>query len=386
MRYWQAYCNKITNKIFGIIYLKTKTKRKGVVLLSFITGPFTITPGEYFTDPHSHYWVCAEIARLFLERGFDVDVIDWNNNTFIPKKKYAVCIDLQRNLRRFSPFLRPNCIKIMHIVSAYVEFQNMAEKKRIDDLKKRRGISLVPKRIEYVSNNPKYANFLAGYGNKTIYATYAQFGKTIIPIHEPVSMLFNFPENKDFKKSQKQFLWFGGGGAVHKGLDIILEAFAELPHLHLHIVGPVRYETDFIEAYKKELSYPNVSLHDRPRFDNKGNMTVDGKPFKEITDQCAALVYLSCSEGTSGAAIQAMHAGLFPIITPQTGVDESAPSIIVKNPTVENIRKIIEDFSNLPAEKVEEMARHVWSFARSYYSKEEFTKSYNKFIDEVFKL
>ena len=57
----------------------------------------------------------------------------------------------------------------------------------------------------------------------------------------------NFPKNKNFESSRKHFLWFGGGGAILKGLDLVVETFASLPHLQLSIIGPSAYEKEFEE-------------------------------------------------------------------------------------------------------------------------------------------
>ncbi|HVT75246.1 MAG TPA: hypothetical protein VHD69_02440 [Candidatus Paceibacterota bacterium] len=382
---YRAYINKLSNKIRGTAHMPARGKKKGDALLSYLVSPFTQTPKESHMDPHANYWECAEIARLLAERGYAVDIIQWNDEAFIPKKKYKICIDTQKRLERLAPLLPSDCKKVMHVVSSYGEFQNNAEQKRLANLKSRRGIELKAQRTESPSTNPRFAAYMEGFGNDTVYATYARFGKDIFPIHESVSKTFDFPANKNFATAKKSFLWFGGGGAVHKGLDMVLEAFATTPDLHLHIVGPVAAEKDFMEAYKSELSLPNVTLHGRPKIDQAGNMSVNGVPFSQITDMCGALMYMSCSEGTSGAAVQAVHAGLYPIITPETGIDERAPATLISEPTVEKIRSAALEFAALSDNDVEAMARKAWSFIRAFYSKPEFSRTYALFLDTILK-
>jgi hypothetical protein len=385
-KYYWAYRNKITCKLFGVAKIPAKGKSKGAVLLSYITSPFTSSLGSPHTDPHTSYWECAEIARLFSEKGYDVDVIDWNNTKYIPRKAYAVCIDTHKNLERLSKYLSKNCIKVMHVVSAYSNFQTEAEKKRLDSLEIRRGVRLIARRTEESTENPKFADYMEGFGNKRVHQTYERFRKNIFPIKESVSKIFDFPQDKDFARARNKFLWFGGGGAIHKGLDMIVEAFSQMPELHLHIIGPILSEKDFLEEYKSELALPNITLHGRPRIDALGKMTVDGEPFEKIANECAALVYMSCSEGTSGAVIQGMHVGMIPIITPESGIMESAPQILVETPTPEKIKEIVKEFANLPSEKIKKMALDSWSFARTNYSKEAFSKGYKEFIEKVLHL
>lgn len=384
--YIQAYYRKATKKLFGVVHLKGRGRRKETVLLSFITSPFTLPPGGFFTDPHSNYWVAPEIAHLLLERGYDVDVIEWNDDHFVPKKKYAACIDLHHHLKRFAPHLDPDCIKILFTVSAHPAFQNTVEEKRIKALEKRRGITLPPTRKEPLSENEKYADYIAGYGNAAVLGTYAGSKASITPIPIPAMDTYDFPAHKDWDTVRTHFLWFGGGGAILKGLDLVLEAFASLPHLHLTIIGPSAYEKEFEAVYARELALPNITRLRRPRRDEKGDITIDGRDLKEIFDQCGAVVYMSASEGGGGAVVHAMQAGLFPIVTPNTGIDESAPSVIIADPTVDAIRKAVEEYANLPVEKLEASAREVWQFAKSHHTKETFTKSFGDFLDHVVKL
>ncbi|MBI5817162.1 MAG: glycosyltransferase family 4 protein [Candidatus Yonathbacteria bacterium] len=361
-------------------------KKKGNVLLSYITEPFTRGYGEYFTDPHTNKWECAEIARLFSARGYAVDIINFDNLKFIPRKKYAVCIDIMQNLERLAKYLPANCKKVMHITSAYGEFQNAAEKQRLLELKQRMNISLAPHRTGIVSNNPAYADFLEGLGNQTIHTTYNKFKKDIYPIPISVAQEFDFPEQKNFEAARTHFLWFGGGGAILKGLNLVIEAFAALPQLTLHIVGPSVREKDFAEAYKHELALPNIQYYPRPRISPSGEMRSGNIPFRDIANRCAALIYPSASEGTSGAVVQAMHTGLIPIITKQTGISEDAPVIICDTPTVESIRNLAIQISKTDPLELRENALKAWSYARAHHTQKTFSEAYSRFIDNVLHL
>ena len=62
---------------------------------------------------------------------------------------------------------------------------------------------------------------------------------------------YDFPKNKNFNEARKHFLWFGGGGAILKGLDLVVETFASLPHLQLSIIGPASYEKSLRKYMQK---------------------------------------------------------------------------------------------------------------------------------------
>jgi glycosyltransferase involved in cell wall biosynthesis len=374
-----AYKNKITNKLFGVVHMSAKGNAKGSVLLSYLTEPFTLLPSEKFSNLHTSYWECYEIARLLSERGYDVDNINWDNESFIPKKKYVACIDIQNNLERLSRHLNTDCKKIHHIVSSYPDFQNKAEQKRLDNLFNRRGIKLNPHRTVSSSKNPEIADYVEGLGNAAIWNTYKNFigNKQIFPI--PLSVVKEFDQSELMKRNiseaKKNFLWIGGGGMVHKGLDLLLEAVSTMPDTSLHICGPVAKEKDFTEAYKKELAAKNVYVY--------GRIDVTSNLFKEIITTCAAVMYPSCSEGTAGAVVQAMHAGLVPIITPETGIYENDFSIILNNPTVESLAEAMRDFSQKSDQEIQVLSKKTYDFAQSHYTRNEFSKAYSHFLDSV---
>jgi hypothetical protein len=369
-----------------VVSLHTEKEKKGTALLSYITGPFTLAPGEYFTDPHSNYWVTTEMARVFLERGYDVDVVNWDDTTYKPKKQYAYVLDIDKSLERWTPFLSDDCVKIYFINGSYWRFQNEAEEARARALQKRRGVLLSSHRNVSFSRNTEYADFIAGYGNNTVHGTFSSFGKKIIPLPVPAMDTYDFPEHKDFEKTRTHFLWFGGGGAILKGLDLVIETFAALPHLTLSVIGPAAYEKEFEKTYAKELALPNITRYSRPKIQKNGDIVTDGIDIRDIFNECGAIVYMSASEGGGGAVIHAMQAGISPIVTPNTGINEKAPSTVIQDPTIEHIRQAVLEFSQLPAEKIKEMAYATWSFAKKYHTKESFTKAYENFIDNVVKL
>lgn len=376
--YW-AYRNKITNKLWGTAYVPAKGKKRGSVLLSYITEPFTLAPWEKFSNFHTMYWECKEIALLFSERGYECDIINTKDGKFIPKKPYVVCIDAENDLERLTKYLPKDCKKVLHILIMHWDAYNKAEEKRINAIEKRRGVRLLPRRKIKSSRNAELADYLEGFGNKTIFKTFEQFKKPIFFIPISAVILFDFPKKKDWDKARKHFLWVGGGGAVLKGLDIALEAFATMPDLHLYVCGPVHAEKDFVEAYKKE-------LEETPNIHTYGRIDIEGKQFTDIIDKCSALVYPSGGEGSSGAVVQAMHAGLVPIITHETGIQEDSGYIVLENPTSVSIAKTVRDFSDTPIKKVREKAYLIWKYARDHYTRKTFSAAYARFIDEVLKL
>ena len=66
-----------------------------------------------------------------------------------------------------------------------------------------------------------------------------------------------FIKNKD----PRQFVWFSGAGAAHKGLDLCLEVFKEKPDLTLHVIGNLEQEPHFMRHYQSFLHLNNIHYH-----------------------------------------------------------------------------------------------------------------------------
>lgn len=302
-----------------------------------------------------------------------------------PKKKYAVIVDIKQNLERLSAHLPASCKKVMHIV--FSPKQNEAEGVRLKHIKTRRNIILLPQRKEPLSRNATYADFLEGFGNKTVHSAFAHTNKPIYKIPISVAQAFDFPGKKDFAEARKNFLWFGGGGAILKGLDLTIEAFASMPDTHLYVVGPAVYEKEFEKVYARELALPNIHRYPRPSINSEGIMTTEGIPFLDIANMCATLIYPSASEGTSGAVVQAMHAGVIPIITKEAGISEEAPVITLEtHPSVDSIRAHIRTIAHMGPENLYAKANNVWKYARAHHTKETFSGAYSQFIDVILHL
>ena len=117
-KYLIFFYKKLYFKLFKVVHLRPRTSIGKRVLLSYLAEPFLLRPGSKASSFHSNYWECAEIAQTFLEKGYTVDVINWDNEKFIPRQHYDICIDVHNNLRNLAPYLR-NTLKIFHITNAH---------------------------------------------------------------------------------------------------------------------------------------------------------------------------------------------------------------------------------------------------------------------------
>ena len=359
-----------------IISLKPETKPKGNVLLSYTINPFLLKNGELFNNAHTCDWECCHIAKTFLKLRYCVDVIKYDNHKFIPKKDYSFFIDELTNMERIAPLLNKDCVKILHCVWAHWLFNNTAQYQRHLGLRKRRGVALKPRRLLKPNLGIEYSDYATILGNKFTINTYDYAQKPIYRIPISTQVLHPWPKDKDFENCKNHFLWFGSSGLVHKGLDLVLEAFAGMTDYHLYICGPVQKEKDFEKVYYKE-------LYEAPNIHTVGWVDVGGPEFLEITSKCIGLIYPSCSEGQSGTVVTCLHAGLIPILSYESGVDVHDFGVILKDCSIEEIKNSIRMVSGRSIEELKRMSRKAREFARANHTREKFAEEYRNVIDKI---
>ncbi|MBD3272740.1 glycosyltransferase [Candidatus Dependentiae bacterium] len=367
-------------KKFITVYPKKSFKR-GRVLLSYLSKPLLVKDSDSYFKDHTNKWESKEISRIFNNLGYIVDVIDFDDNKFVPIQKYDIVFDIHYNLQRLIPFLDKNTIKILHITGSYPRFSVDAELKRVNDLEMRRGFVISPKRLvdtELFDRSLRFADYCTLIGNDNTLQTFPQkyINKiTKIPVS---SSVLDYKKTKNyFVPEKREFLWFFGGGAVHKGLDKVLDVFSKHKDLILNVIGTVQNEKDFCHIYKKELfETPNIKYH--------GYIKPSDKKFIDIIKNVFCFIAPSCSEGISPSVTTCLQLGLYPIISKNTGI--SLPNgfgYYLINSSVSEIEKIVLDVYSRKKEELEKQILFIQKYALEKYSRENFTKSMTGFIKRV---
>jgi glycosyltransferase involved in cell wall biosynthesis len=223
----------------------------------------------------------------------------------------------------------------------------------------------------------EHADYATILGNEFTINTYKYATKPMyrVPISTPA--LYPWPEDKDFERSRNHFLWLSSAGFVHKGLDLVLEAFIEMTDHDLTICGPLEEEKAFQDAYYD-------MLYRAPNIHAEGWVDISGSRFLELTKNSIAVVYPSCSEGGGGSVVSCMHAGLIPIVSREASVDvHESFGLVLKECSIGEIKASVKEISRRSAQELKQMARAAWEFARANHTKEKFAETYRKAIFEI---
>lgn len=358
------------------VSLRPPATSKGNVLLCHTMLPFLLKEGEPIPHSHAGHWRAIQIAKTFVDLNYSVDVINLHDRSFSPEKDYLFYIDFYENLERLAPLINPDCVKILYIQMAHWIFHNSAELKRLEGLLERRSVCLKPKRQLIPHRSIEQADCAILHGNDFVCNTYKYANKPFyyVPMSTPV--LYPWPADKDWEACCKRFIWFGNHGFVHKGLDLVLEAFAEMPEYHLIVCGLLQREPEFVEAFYKEL-YQTPNVH------TIGWVDTSSPEFVKVANSCVGTIYPSCAEGGSGSAIHCMHAGLIPIISYECGVDMPDFGVLLSSCSIEEIKESIRMVASLPAQKLQEEARKAWEFVRANHTREKFAEEFSEVVAKI---
>jgi len=372
-------CRRVLRRLSGVdqrrISLPPDGPARGWVLFSYIIDPFLRKPGAPMPHSHTHFWESWQMAQIFREAGYAVDVIHWTHRGFRPERDYAVYVDVRRNFDRVAPQLGPGCLKIVHLDTAHYAFHNAAQARRLAELKSRRGIDLRPFKLIEPNRAIECADRATVLGNEFTIGTYRFAGRPIdrIPISTP--LLYPAPEGGEDEGCRRNYLWFGSEGFVHKGLDLVLEAFAGLPRYRLFVCGPMEREPDFEAAFRKEL-YATQNIH------TIGWVDIADRRFQRLASNCLGLVFPSCSEGGGGSVLTCMHAGLIPIVSRESSVDiDPRYGCLLPDCGVDTIRACVQELSGRPAAERRAMRSAAWRFAREHHTRAQFTAAYCDFVE-----
>lgn len=180
----------------------------------------------------------------------------------------------------------------------------------------------------------------------------------------------HFKINKKHDITKKRFLWFGSRGLIHKGLDILIDAFTLLPQFELDIYGAPESEI-------KELNLP-ANVH------NCGYIKVDSNDFIEkVISQHSFVLSLSCSEGMMSGIATCMMYGLIPIVTLETGYDDCPYAFIFKDWHVDSVKEQIEKCGTITNDQLEIIEEKVKSYAQITYTNENFKNTFSTILDKL---
>ena len=176
--------------------------------------------------------------------------------------------------------------------------------------------------------------------------------------------------------SKPGFLWFGGAGAVHKGLDLVLDASSEIENdFSLDICGPLENEKDFFELYKPKIDKKNIIFH--------GMVDVESNEMQKLIDKNTFIILPSCSEGMASSVTTCMQFGLIPVITKECGIDLGEHSILIEDLSISEVRKAMKNALSLSKDDLQRKKEQSIEFVNEINTPAKYEKEFSKAIKSI---
>jgi len=280
---------------------------------------------------HTNNWEINEIVRILNTYGFVVDVVDRALNNFEPEDKYDLFIGLGagNSGKYFSKYSArmTKAVKVLYAAGPEPRLSDHLVRERYDAFNSRHGLKAPYMRIIDQVNFTKFLNYTdyilaIGEYSAFCHKSYQDCGKEIKSFLPSSSPNLGYRSSWINNRKRNKFLCFAGNGLICKGVDILIEAFRDLPEMKLVICGP--REEALFEAYEGELTgQGNINF--------EGFVKVNSEQFNRLCSECAYVILNSASEGCVTSVTTCMRCGLVPIINKECGIETDEFGFMIDN-------------------------------------------------------
>jgi len=341
-------------------------------LISYITAPFEKNIDE--KSFHTNLKEAIQILQVFIRNNYAVDICHCLEQTAIKdikKKNYDLIFGFGQ---AFVEACNANlsAVKIIYCTEAFPDFVKAKEQERLSYYKQRYGKEINVSRHGkfYLPEHFLPANFLLFKGNKETEKTFLHlknirkfFGIAPAPF---LNTNYKFTE-RNIAETKKNFVWFGSYGAVHKGLDILIDIFNKHADWRLTICGLWKEEIELLPTMN-----PNSSIN--------GFMDTTSDEFIDLVNTHSFVVLPTCSEGMSSGVLTCMVHGLIPLVSKESGIDLNNEKQYFKDYHSEIIEETLDYWIALDEDKIKNLHHETFEDSRKKYNLGVFTSTFEKYL------
>lgn len=221
----------------------------------------------------------------------------------------------------------------------------------------------------YKNKDESIADIIISLGNKEFLKCYNKEVFTLYP-----SALINKQWNiNQSNRKKNNFLIYGAGGIIHKGIDILVEVFSKKKECTLYICG------NHVSEDLKNLGYAEY-----PNIIDCGFVDYQSSRFKELVEMCYFTLLLSCSEGTSTGIMTCMCHAMIPVVTYEcnlNGLDEYC--FYFEDYHLDAVNETINKLLREDETMLQRKSLKIQEFARNNFSIDVYSANMYKILDEI---
>lgn len=355
-----------------------RTHFKKNSLLIYVTKPFV---KKYGKVTHPNYYKARIISGCLKECGYNVDVIYSEYTRKLDLRKYSFIIGMGEGYTNTYGKTDRHCKRVYLATGTCFTTANQRELERwISLYQKNKGFAGA-ERFEKVKDYVKAVGSLydsdaviAGGDNEWVMKSYEWIHSNKYMVGSIALTNFRYGDmSRNIHKSRHRVLFLCGNGCIHKGLDIVVEAFWERQDYELYIVGNV--EEGFHNAYRKEIEQGNIVLE---KFQD-----ANSEAFREICSRCGFIINMSCSESCCTSVLTGMATGLIPIITEAEGINIGDSGYLLKRADRQEIGKTLDMINQATEEELIDKMEKASGIIVNQYSQRSFYARFKEALEDI---
>ncbi len=320
----------------------------------------------------------VEICKALNECGFTVDAIGIRDTEFPLAHDYDILVaHAGPAYCHFGELIQPTCKVLDYSTGCHWRAFDAQSAERYARFGSRQTgaksqVVARPLVIEHEDYAAKRGDLIVCLGPETA-RTFEPFGKRVFHVNNAAITKTPAALPPITESVKRSFLYCGGSGNVQKGLDLLVEAFAQEPDLHLHIDSPI--EDELLDTYQKELRAPNIHYVEWMR-------KLPGGAAR-IPRRCAFTIYAGFNSGQSTALIGSLGDGLIPVVTREANLGLGPLEVSIHSPSVTDIRAAIRRASQLPISELETCRASILAAFQSRFSPEAYRAGFKTAISSL---
>jgi glycosyltransferase involved in cell wall biosynthesis len=215
------------------------------------------------------------------------------------------------------------------------------------------------------------------FGNDFTKETYGPYGSKACHLPMSVTTEPSPVRDRNYSSAKKKFLWLNSHGALLKGMDIVIDAFALMPDLELHICSNLERDSEFIASVSSQLSAaPNIKM--------EGWVDINSSAFNNLVAECGWIINTSFSEGGGGSTLNCMAKGLIPVASRSASITlPGNTGFYIEDNNASSLVALLKTISVLPDDVLKEMSFNAYNFIAANHTLENFKKKYKEFLIRI---
>jgi len=267
-----------TAVIQNINFTASKPQKKAVIC--YLTASYTADWGNQNIGRTQPLEILS-IVKVLSDLDYAIDIVNCNDLNVLPiiaSKEYDLVFGFGEVFYQLT-LKHSNAMSIIYMTEHHPDFADREEKKRIAYFYERHSKKA---RIVRSGNYYKSHYFNQLYSHVITMSEVDPFlkeYKTPFTIYPTGVVNDDFVyQQKNHSEARKHFLWLGSFGAVHKGLDLLLDIFENREEVVLHIAGLSEEDEKLLNPKK------------RANIVNHGYINVKTETFLELVKKCSFII------------------------------------------------------------------------------------------------